>query len=74
MTLKLPSCLCLFIFSQDEVNSNPEAAIAAAKYFKYSIKKKDETPVKPIPTPQVILEETEAIENIFENGLYKLSE
>lgn len=55
------------------MESNPEAAIAAAKYFKYSIKKKEETAVKPIPTPQIILEEAEAIEKIFDNGMYELS-
>lgn len=65
--------MSLYISSEDEVISNPEAAIAAAKYFKYSIKKKIEEPVKPIPTPETILEETEAIENIFESGMYDLS-
>ncbi|XP_063887731.1 serine/threonine-protein kinase PAK 2-like isoform X2 [Scylla paramamosain] len=53
--------------SEDEMVNNPEAAIAAAKYLKYSIKRK-ETAVKIIPTAEVILEETEAIEKIFENG------
>ncbi|XP_045101007.1 serine/threonine-protein kinase PAK 2-like isoform X2 [Portunus trituberculatus] len=53
--------------SEDEMVNNPEAAISAAKYLKYSIKRK-ETAIKIIPTAEVILEETEAIENIFENG------
>ncbi|KAG7163425.1 Serine/threonine-protein kinase PAK 2-like 1 [Homarus americanus] len=53
--------------SKDEIASNPQAAIAAAKFWKYSIRRK-ETDVKLIPTPQVIQEETEAIEHIFETG------
>ncbi|KAK4321128.1 hypothetical protein Pmani_008073 [Petrolisthes manimaculis] len=53
--------------SKDDIESNPQAAIAAAKFWKYSIKRK-ETDVKLIPTPQVIMEETEAIENVFESG------
>lgn len=53
------------------MENNPQAAISAVKFLKYSIKRK-ETAVKPIATPQVIQEETEAIENIFENGMYTL--
>lgn len=64
--------ISLHISSEDEMNRNPDAAIAAAKYLKYSFKRK-ETAVKPIPTPEVILEETEAIDNIFEYGMYILS-
>lgn len=54
------------------MESNPEAAIAAVKFWKYSIRRK-ETDVKLIPTPQVILEESEAIEHIFESGMYDLT-
>lgn len=57
----------LNFYSKDDIESNPQAAIAAAKFWKYSIKRK-ETDVKLIPTPQVIMEETEAIENVFETG------
>lgn len=50
------------------MESNPEAAIAAAKFWKYSIRRK-ETDVKFIPTPQAIQEESEAIEHVFEHGM-----
>lgn len=53
--------------SQAEMDNNPQAAISAVKFLKYSIKRKD-TAVKPIATPEVIQEEADAIENIFENG------
>ena len=51
------------------MENNPQAAISAAKYFQYSIKRK-ETDVKIIATPEIIMEETEAIENIFDDGMY----
>lgn len=54
--------------SEDEMVNNPEAAISAAKFFKYSSVKRKEDPVKIIPTAEVILEETKAIDNIFQNG------
>lgn len=53
--------------SKAEMERNPEAAIAAAKFWKYSIRRK-ETDVKFIPTPQAIQEESEAIEHVFESG------
>lgn len=58
-----------YFSSQDEMNNNPQAAVAAAKYFKFSSIKRRDTVMKLIPTPEVILEETKAINNIFENGM-----
>lgn len=52
------------MLSKEDLENNPEAAVAALKYYSYSIRKKNEAPtddIKHIVTPDVIKEESEDV-------------